>query len=72
MSGKGPHYPQYSNDNISIHYLLIYSGVIEYNFVGDRNIPLFRCYFFISKEINGDIIPTGQNKNYQSFKKLQF
>ena len=72
MKGKGPHYPQCSYDIIRIHYLMIYSDIIEYNVVGDTKTPLLRCILFISKVKNGDIISTGQDMNYQSLTNLQF
>ena len=45
MKGKGPHYPQYSYDIIRIYSLMIYSDIIEYNIVGDKKTPLWRCTF---------------------------
>ena len=68
MKRKGPHYPQYSYDIISIHSLMIYCDIIEYNIVGDTKTPLLRCIPFISKVKNGDIISTGQ---YMSYSLLQ-
>ena len=58
MKGKGPYYPQYSYDIIRIHSLMIYSGITEYNIVGDTKTPLLRCIPFISKVKSGDIIST--------------
>ena len=72
MKGKGPHYLQYSYDNIRIHSLMIYSDIIEYNKVGDTKTPLLCCIPFISKVKSGDMISTGQYMNYQSFTNLQF
>ena len=72
MTGKGPHYPQYSYDIIRIHSLMIYSHIIEYKIVGDTKTPLLHCIPFISKLKNGDTKSTGQYMNYQSFTNLQF
>ena len=46
MSRKGPH--QYSYDNIRIHPLMIYSDIIEYIIVSDKNFLYFVVfvYFF--------------------------
>ena len=71
MSGKGPHYLQYSYDIIRIRSLMIYTDIIEYRIVGDTKTPLLRCIPFISKVKSRDIISTGQYKNYQSLTKLQ-
>ena len=60
IKGKGPHYTQYSYDIITIHSLMIFSDIIEFNIVGDTKTPLLRCILFISKVKNGDIISTGQ------------
>ena len=71
MKGKDPHYPQFSYI-IRIHYLMIYSEIIEYNIVGDTKTPLLRCIPFISKVKSGNISSTGQYMNYQPFTNLQF
>ena len=44
MSGKGPHYPQYSYDIIRIHSLMICSDIIEYNIVGDTKNSFIALY----------------------------
>ena len=72
MSGKGPHEPTFAYDIIRIHSLIIYTDIVEYNFVGDTKAPLLRCFSFISKLKSGDIITTGQYTNYQTFNNLQF
>ena len=72
MAGKSPHYPQYSHDIKRIHYLKLYSDIIEYNIVGDTKIPLLRCIPFIYKVKNGDIITTGHYLNYQPITSLYF
>ena len=71
MKTNEPHNPQYSYDIIRIHFLMIYSDIIEYNVVGDKKTPLLRCIQFISEVKNGDITSTGQYMNYQSSTILQ-
>ena len=51
---------------------MIDSNIVEYKIVGDTNVPLLRCFPFISKVKGGDIITTGQYMNYQTFSNLQF
>ena len=51
---------------------MIYSDIVEYNIVGDTKAALSRCFPFISKIKNGDIISTGLFMNYQNFPNLQF
>ena len=72
IKGKGPHEPRFAFDFVRIHSLMIYSDLVEYNIVGDTKAPLLRCFFFISKLKEGDIITTGQYMNYQTFSNLQF
>ena len=72
MKGEGPHEPQFANDIVRIHSLLIYSDLVEYNLAGDTKAPLLRCFPFISKLKGGDIITTGQYMNNQTFSNLQF
>ena len=72
MIGKGPHEPEFVHDIVLIHWLMIYSDIVEYNIVGDTKAPLLRCFLFISKLKGGDIITTGQYMNYQTFSNLQF
>ena len=72
MCGKGPYEPTFAYDVVRIHSLLIYTDIVEYNFVGDTKAPLLRCFPFISKLKSGDTITTGQYMNYQTFSNLQF
>ena len=72
LRGKGPHKPEFAYDIVRIHSLMIYTNLIEYNIVGDTKTPLLRCFLFISKIKTGDIITTGQYKDYQTFSNLQF
>ena len=72
MKGKGPHEPQFANDIVRIHSLMICSYLVEYDIVGDTKAPLLRCFPFISKLKGGDIITTGRYMNYQIFSNLQF
>ena len=72
LRGKGPHKPELPYDIVRIHSLVIYTGMIEYNIVGDAKAPLLRCCLFISKPKAGDIITTGRYMSYQTFSNLQF
>ena len=72
MSGKGPPEPTFAYDIVLIHSLMIYTDIVEYNTGEDTKAPLFRSFPFISKLKSGDIINTGQYKNYQTFSNLQF
>ena len=69
---KGPHKPETVYDIVRIHSLMINKDLIEYNIDGDMKVPLLRCIFFVSNLKNGDIITTGQSKNYQTLSNLQF
>ena len=51
---------------------MFYSDLVEYKIVGDTKAPFLRCFPFISKLKGGDILPTGQYMNYQSFSNIQF
>ena len=72
MSGAGPHFPKFPYDLVRTNTLILCNDIVEYNIVGDTKAALLRCIPFISKVKNGDIISTGQYKNYQSFLNLQF
>ena len=72
LRGKGPHKPEFACDIVRIHFLMIYTDLIEYNIDGDTKAPLLCCFPFISKLQSGDIITTGQYMNYQRFSNLQF
>ena len=72
MKGKGPPEPQFAYDIVRIHWLMIYSDLVEYSIVGDTKAPLLRCFPFISKLKRGDIISTEQYMNYETFSNLQF
>ena len=72
MIAKGHHEPKFAYDIVRIPSLIFYSDLVEYNFVGDTNTPLLRCFPFISKLKGGDIVTTGQYMNYQTFSNLQF
>ena len=72
MSGKGPHEPTFAYDIDRIHSLMIYTDIVEYNNVGNTKALSLRCFPFISKLKYGDIITSGQYKNYQTFSNLQF
>ena len=72
MIGKGPYEPEFAYNIVRIHSLMIYSDIVEYKIVGNTKTPLLRCFPFISKLEEGDIITTGQYMNYQTFSNLQF
>ena len=72
LRGKEPHEPTFAYDIVRIHSLMIYTDIVEYNFLGDTKAPLLRCFPFISKLKSGDIKTTGQYLNYQTFSNLQF
>ena len=46
MIRKGSHEPEFAYDIVRIHSLMIYSDLVEYNIVGDTNVPLLRCFPF--------------------------
>ena len=69
---KGHHKPEISYYIVRIHSLMINKDLIEYNIVGDKKVPLLRCIFFVSKLKDGEIITTGQSKNYQKLSNFQF
>ena len=71
MIEKGLHEPEFAYDIVRIHWLTIYSNLVEYNIVGDSKTPLLRCFPFISK-LKGADITTGQYMNYQTFSNPQF
>ena len=60
MRGKGPHTPMFAYDIVGSHSLMIYTGIVEYNIVGDTKDPLLRCFPFNSKLKSGNTITTGQ------------
>ena len=72
LRGKGLHKPKFANGIVRIHFLMIYTDLIEYNVIDDKKAPSLRCFPFLSKLKAGDIITTVQYKNYQTFSNLQF
>ena len=72
MLSEGPHKPLFAYDIVRIHSLMIYTDIVDYNIVGDTKAPLLRCFPFISKVKSGDVITTGQYKNYPTSSNLQF
>ena len=40
LRGKGPHRPEFANDLVHIHSLMIYMDPVEYNVVGDTKTSL--------------------------------
>ena len=71
-SGAGPHFSKFPYDIVRIHFLMIYSDIVEYNILIDTKAALLRCIPFISKVKNKDITSAGQYQNYQNFPNLQF
>ena len=63
MRGKGLHKPTFAHDSVRIHSLMIYTDIIECNFVGDKKAPLLCCFPSISKL---------KYMNYQTLSNLQF
>ena len=37
MTGKSPHEPEFAYDIVRIHSLMVFSNLVEYNIVGDKN-----------------------------------
>ena len=72
MIVKPPHEPEFAYNIVRIHSLMIYSDLVEYNFLGDTKVPLLRCFLFVLKLKGRDIMTTGQYMNYQTFSNLQF
>ena len=50
MIGKGPHETEFAYDVVRIYSLMIYSDIVEYNIVGDKEAPLP-----LKKEINKNL-----------------
>ena len=69
---RRPQKPVFACDIVRIHSRMTYTNLIEYNLFGDTKAPLRHSFPFISKLKSGDIITTGQYKNYQTFSNLQF
>ena len=69
---KRPHKPKRPYDIVSMHSVMIYTGLIEYNIVGYTKAPSLRCLPFISKLKAWDNITNRQYMNYQTFSNLHF
>ena len=72
MRGACLHFSKFPYDIVRIQTLMIYSDYVDYNIEGDTKAALLRCFLFISKLNNVDLISTGQNIINQSFPNLQF
>ena len=72
LRGKGHQKPEFAYQIVRIHFLMIYTDLLEYKTVGDTKVQLLRCFHFILKLKAGDIITTGQYMDYQAFRNLQF
>ena len=44
VKGKGPLEPQFANDIVRIHSLMIYSDLVEYNIVGVTKLPCYAAF----------------------------
>ena len=55
MFGKGPHEPTFAYDIVRIHSFMIYTDIVENNFVGDTKTPLLPCFPFLSKLKSGEV-----------------
>ena len=71
LAGKGPHGRIFGDDIVRIHFVLIYTDIIECNSVGDKILslkaPIWHSFPSTSMLKAGDIITTGQYMNYQKF-----
>ena len=56
LRGKGPYKPDMANDIVRIHSVMIYTDLIEYDFVGNAKFPLLHCFFSNSAPKSDDII----------------
>ena len=68
---KGPQKPEFAYDIVRIHYLIIYTGMIEYKIAGDAKAPLLRCFIFMPKLKAGDVVFTIQYMNGQTSSTLK-
>ena len=72
LRARGPRKAEFAYDIVRIYSLMIYTELIEHNFVGDTQALWLHCFFLFSKLTAGDIITTGQYMNYETFSNLQF
>ena len=72
MIGKDLHEPEFAYNIVRFHSLMIWSNLVDNNFVGNTKVLLLRCFPLTSKLKGGDIITNGQYMNYQTFRNLQF
>ena len=49
--GKGPDKPKFAYDIVRIHFLMIYTDLIECHIVGDTKIPLLRFFLLRSSRL---------------------
>ena len=54
---KGPHKAEFAYDIVRIHFLMIYTDLIEYNIVGDTKAALLRCFLPISSARLETLLP---------------
>ena len=64
---RGPRKPVFTQNLDSLLYLKIQADLIEYNIVGDTEVPLLHSFSNNSRLKYRDITTTGQYMNYQTF-----
>ena len=69
---KGPHNPDFAHDIVCIYSVETLGDLIQYNIVGNAEVPLLRSFPFNSELNATDIVITGKYMNYQIFSKLHF
>ena len=72
MRGAGPHEAELNYDIVLKHSCMLYTDLIEYNFVGDIEAPLLHWFLFFSNHKAGVIETAGEFMKYQTFSNLQF
>lgn len=71
LFGNKPKESIYPIDILRVHSLMVYTDIIEHGIIGDTRAPLLRCFPFIPKLKNDEIV-TNQYMNYRAFDKLLF
>ena len=67
LTAVEPHKPDFAYDIARKQTLMVYTDLTEYIIVGDTKTPLLRFFRFVWKLKAGDILTTGQYRNYQTF-----
>ena len=60
LGGKWTHKPEVAHNFVRIRSFMIYTDLIEYNKVCDTKPPSLRCFSFVSKLRDRDVLTTGQ------------